>query len=65
MKAHVDPVACDGFGTCAQILPEVFVLDEWGYASTPADGVVPADQEAAAREAVHKCPANAISLREE
>lgn len=65
MKAHVDPVACDGFGHCAQALPEVFLLDEWGYAYTEGDGEVPADKEAEAREALHKCPVNAITLRDD
>jgi len=34
MSGHivtVDRIACDGFGTCAQLLPERIILDEWGY----------------------------------
>ena len=64
MKAHVDPVKCDGFGTCNDILPEVFLLDEWGYAYTAGEGEVPAGKEQEAREAVYKCPVKAISLRD-
>ena len=63
MKAHVDPVKCEGFGTCHDILPAVFLLDEWGYAYTDADGEVPTTEEHLAREAAHKCPVNAISLQ--
>ena len=62
MKVHVDPVKCEGFGACHDILPEVFLLDEWGYAYTQGDGEVPSDQEHLAREAVYKCPTNAIIL---
>jgi len=62
MKVHIDPVKCDGFGTCHDVLPEVFLLDEWGYAYTEGDGEVPVGKEALAREAVYKCPVNAISL---
>jgi len=63
MKVHIDPVKCEGFGTCHDILPDVFLLDEWGYAYTERDGEVPVGQEPLAREAVHKCPVNAISLQ--
>ena len=27
----VDPVACDAYGYCAELLPEAITLDEWGY----------------------------------
>lgn len=64
MKARVDPVKCDGFGLCRDILPEVFLLDEWGYAYTEGEGVVPEGGEDRAREAVHKCPVDAITLQD-
>ena len=30
MRLRVDPVACDGFGHCAELAPEFIALDEWG-----------------------------------
>ena len=27
----VDPTACTGHGLCAELLPELIALDEWGY----------------------------------
>ena len=27
----VDPIACDGFGLCAELFPERVGLDLWGY----------------------------------
>ena len=27
----LDPVACDAYGYCAELLPEAISLDEWGY----------------------------------
>ena len=27
----IDPVACDAYGYCAELLPELITLDEWGY----------------------------------
>jgi ferredoxin len=65
MKAHVDPVKCEGFGTCRDVLPEVFLLDEWGYAYVEGDGQVPEGKETQAREAVALCPVHAITVTEE
>ena len=31
LRITIDPVACDAYGYCAEILPEVIGLDEWGY----------------------------------
>ena len=28
---NIDRVACDGRGMCAELLPELIDLDEWGY----------------------------------
>jgi ferredoxin len=36
----VDPVACTGHGLCAELLPELIVLDAWGY-PVLADQAVP------------------------
>ena len=31
VRITIDPVACDAYGYCAELLPEAIVLDEWGY----------------------------------
>ena len=62
MKARVDPVKCEGFGPCHDLLPEVFYLDEWGYAYTIDDGEVPISSEDDARLAAQNCPKAAILL---
>ena len=28
---RVNPIACTGHGVCAELLPELVTLDEWGY----------------------------------
>ena len=28
---RVNPIACTGHGVCAELLPELVALDEWGY----------------------------------
>jgi ferredoxin len=65
MKVRVDPVTCEGFGTCNAVFPELFLLDEWGYAYTEDAGEVPEGQEDLARQAVVECPVHAISIVDE
>ena len=31
VRISIDPVACDAYGYCVELLPEAMVLDEWGY----------------------------------
>jgi ferredoxin len=62
VKANVDAALCEGFGACNAVLPEVFVLDEWGYAQAANDGEVPEGREDLARTAAIECPMKAISL---
>lgn len=63
LRIVVDPVACDAYGYCAELLPEAITLDEWGY--PVVDGApLPADLLEAARRAVRDCPRRAITWRE-
>ncbi|MCR2764340.1 ferredoxin [Microbacterium sp. zg.B48] len=61
MKLTLNAELCEGFGACARHLPEVFELDEWGYAVLLADGVVPQGKENLARRAMDDCPVLAIT----
>ena len=56
----VDWPACRARGLCAELLPEVVELDEWGYPIV--DGEVTADLLREAREAVRMCPQLALRL---
>jgi ferredoxin len=63
MTLHItiDPVACDAYGFCAELLPEAIVLDEWGYPIV--DGrPLPAELVGLATRAVRDCPRRAIIL---
>ena len=57
----VDRIACTGHGLCAELFPEHFALDEWGY---PIQAREPVRREdlAHARRAVAACPALALRL---
>jgi len=58
---EVDPVACDGFGFCAELLPERVTLDEWGYPVIDGTPLEPGLVEMA-RRAVTECPRRALRL---
>jgi ferredoxin len=61
-RLRVDRIACTGHGVCAELLPELVTLDEWGYPLIAENGVIPARLARAARRAVTGCPALALSL---
>ena len=60
MIVRVEAAKCDGYGTCAAHFPELFQLDEWGYAYIEGDGAVAPGDEDRARRAILDCPVHAI-----
>ena len=60
-EIRVDPVACDGYGHCAEVAPELFSLDEWGYPII-RNAQVPSSLVGVARMAVKQCPRKALHL---
>jgi ferredoxin len=62
MRIIVDPIACHGHGQCAELLPEVIALDDWGYPIID-DRALPPSLEPLARRAVRACPTLALRLQ--
>ena len=60
-RLRVNPIECSGHGTCAELLPEMISLDEWGYPLIDPRPVPPA-LERQARRAVSNCPVLALHL---
>jgi len=60
-RLRVNPIACSGHGLCAELLPELISLDEWGYPLIAAQPVPPGLVRQA-RRAVTDCPALALRL---
>ena len=58
---RVNPIACSRHGVCAELLPELIILDEWGYPILDPRPVPPA-LELEARRAVAACPVLALKL---
>jgi ferredoxin len=58
---RVNPIDCTGHGVCAELLPELISVDEWGYPIVDSRPVPPAlDRDA--RRAVAACPTLALKL---
>ena len=60
---NIDRIACDGRGICAELLPELIELDDWGYPIVRS-AEVPAALLDLARRAVGACPVLAFRLFE-
>lgn len=56
---RVDPIACTGHGICAELLPELVHLDDWGYPII--DGrPIERDLEPEVERAIAACPKLAL-----
>jgi len=61
VKVIIDTGTCSGHARCAATAPDVFELDDSGYA-LPLDGEVRAGLEDRAREGAWACPERAITV---
>ena len=61
LQLVVDPIACDGAGVCAELLPEMITLDPWGFPVIDG-GEVPPNLVDLARRATTSCPRLALTL---
>lgn len=57
---RVDMLGCDAYGYCAELLPELVELDEWGYPIVTGD--VTPELLAGAQRAVAACPKVALRI---
>ena len=64
LTLRVDPIACEADGLCAELVPELIVLDDWGYPML-ATGPIPPHLLDDARRAVSACPRVALMIEEE
>jgi ferredoxin len=65
MRIHVEEEKCQGHNRCFVVAPELFELDDYGYAHEVNEGIVPPDLAEKARLAVANCPEQAIIILEE
>lgn len=64
LRVRVDPIACEAHGLCAELLPELIHVDDWGYPVLAAEPVPPGLLDHA-RRAVDSCPRVALALEDE
>jgi ferredoxin len=63
-RLRVNPIRCEAYGLCAELLPELVELDEWG--DPIVDGrPVPPELARRARQAATLCPRLALALQRE
>ena len=64
MRLRVDPIACTGHGICAEMLPELIRLDDWGYPIMD-DAPISGELLPLVRRTLNACPALALRLERE
>jgi ferredoxin len=62
MRVWVDEDTCQGHSRCYALAPELFDVDDEGFAHVLIDGDVPAELEDKAALAVANCPERAIKV---
>ena len=63
-RLAVNWITCEGHGLCAELLPEMITLDEWGYPIVQP-GPIPPHLEGHAKRAAAACPTLALLLQKE
>jgi len=61
-RLHLNPIACEAHGLCAELLPEMITLDDWGYPIID-ERPVPSELLNHARRAADSCPTLALRVR--
>jgi ferredoxin len=64
LRVHVDAEKCQGHNRCYALAPDLFDVDDLGFASERNDGEVPPELVDQARAAAANCPEFAISITE-
>ena len=62
-RLRVNPITCEAHGLCAELLPELIRLDDWGYPIID-ESEVPDELIGLARRAADACPTLALILEE-
>ena len=63
-RLRVNPPLCTGYGYCAEIVPELIAVDDWGYPIVDGREIESDDVVKLARKAIATCPRLALLLDE-
>ncbi len=61
-RLRVNPIRCDGARYCAEIVPELVGLDEWGFPIVSSTPIGDPRLLRLAERAVNECPRVALQL---
>ena len=62
VRLRVNPIACEAHGMCAEVLPEMITLDDWGYPIIDEQPITP-ELLAHAKRAAQACPTFALLVQ--
>jgi len=65
VRVIIDSDRCQGHNRCYSLAPELFDVDDYGYAHPRGDGTVPPGLEGKARLAAANCPEFAVTVEED
>lgn len=63
-RLRVNPILCTGYGYCAEIVPELISVDDWGYPIVSSREIDGDELLGLARKAVATCPRLALLVEE-
>ena len=63
-RIRVNPILCNGYGYCAEIVPERIALDDWGFPIVSPEPVDDIKVLGLAERAVATCPRLALLLED-
>ncbi len=63
-RLRVNPILCTGYGYCAEIVPELIGVDDWGFPIVSDKTIDNEDLLGLAHRAVATCPRLALLIEE-
>jgi ferredoxin len=63
LRLRVNPIACEAHGLCAELVPELIRLDDWGY-PVLEQPQIPEPLRDLAFQAVEACPTLALLIED-
>ena len=63
-RLRVNPILCTGYGYCAEIVPELIGVDDWGFPIVSTEPIGDDNLLWLAHRAVATCPRLALMIEE-
>lgn len=63
-RLRINPTLCEGYGYCAELVPELITLDDWGFPIVSSRDIEDEGLLSLSRRAVATCPRLALMIEE-